>query len=71
MMNDQTRPNRQGSLRLVRCPACEAEVEWRPENTFRPFCSARCKGVDLGAWAREQYRVAAEDNPQVSDDQDD
>ena len=30
-----------------------------PENAFRPFCSERCKTIDLGAWATEQYRVAA------------
>jgi endogenous inhibitor of DNA gyrase (YacG/DUF329 family) len=29
-----------------------------PENVWRPFCSERCKLIDLGAWATEQYRVA-------------
>lgn len=30
---------------------------------YRPFCSERCKQIDLGAWADEQYKVpgAAED----------
>jgi hypothetical protein len=31
-----------------------------PESAFRPFCSERCRMVDLGAWATEQYRVPAE-----------
>ncbi len=31
-----------------------------PESPFRPFCSERCRMVDLGAWATEQYRVGAE-----------
>ena len=45
------------SPRIVLCPHCGAEVEWKDENRFRPFCSERCKMVDLGAWANEQYRV--------------
>jgi endogenous inhibitor of DNA gyrase (YacG/DUF329 family) len=33
-------------------------VLWGTESPFRPFCSERCKMIDLGAWASEQYRVA-------------
>jgi len=42
---------------VVECPTCSAKVEWKPENKFRPFCSERCKNVDLGAWASEEFRV--------------
>lgn len=42
-------------------------VDWVPENRYRPFCSARCKGVDLGAWASDQYRVAATEAPRPED----
>jgi endogenous inhibitor of DNA gyrase (YacG/DUF329 family) len=28
-----------------------------PENRWRPFCSERCRSLDLGAWASESYRV--------------
>lgn len=45
------------SVRTVKCPNCGKAVEWRPENRFRPFCSARCRQIDLGAWASESYRV--------------
>ena len=45
--------------RAVPCPRCGEQVAWSPDNPFRPFCSERCKTVDLGAWATEQYRVAA------------
>jgi len=45
--------------RSVTCPRCGKQVAWVPGNPFRPFCSERCKTVDLGAWATEQYRVAA------------
>jgi endogenous inhibitor of DNA gyrase (YacG/DUF329 family) len=46
--------------RYVSCPRCGAPVAWAPESAFRPFCSERCRMVDLGAWATEQYRVGAE-----------
>ena len=44
----------------VSCPRCGAPVRWAAESRFRPFCSERCKMIDLGAWANEQYRVASE-----------
>lgn len=47
----------------VKCPHCGTAVEWKPENTYRPFCSKRCKLIDLGQWADESYTVAAEDEP--------
>ena len=46
--------------RIVNCPRCKKPVEWTPAAKFRPFCSARCKTNDLGAWANEEYRVAGE-----------
>ena len=46
--------------RVVACPRCAAPVEWKPENRYRPFCSERCKLIDLGAWATEQYRVSGD-----------
>lgn len=53
--------------RVVNCPTCGGSVEWVAENRFRPFCSARCKGMDLGAWATEKYRVAATEEPLPED----
>ena len=41
----------------VPCPTCQKPVPWRQESQFRPFCSKRCKNIDLGAWADEDYRV--------------
>jgi endogenous inhibitor of DNA gyrase (YacG/DUF329 family) len=43
--------------RIVRCPGCGQPARFEPANRWRPFCSARCRGVDLGAWANEDYRV--------------
>lgn len=47
----------------VICPTCNKPVAWLPENLYRPFCSKRCKAIDLGAWAAEEYRVAVELQP--------
>ena len=43
--------------RLVKCPNCSKQVSFTPENQFRPFCSERCKLIDLGQWAEESYRI--------------
>lgn len=51
--------------RTVGCPRCAKPVTWGPESPFRPFCSERCKMIDLGAWASEQYRVPV--NGEVED----
>ncbi|PCE28370.1 DNA gyrase inhibitor YacG [Paraburkholderia acidicola] len=42
---------------VVKCPTCAKDVLWTSENRFRPFCSERCKQIDLGAWAAEKYRI--------------
>lgn len=57
-----------GSQRTVRCPQCGKPAEWGPANRFRPFCSERCKLVDLGAWASESYRVPVTEDPADPDD---
>lgn len=40
----------------VRCPRCRARTPWE-ENPYRPFCSEKCRLVDLGRWAAEEYRI--------------
>jgi endogenous inhibitor of DNA gyrase (YacG/DUF329 family) len=47
--------------RTVACPNCGKPVEWKPESSFRPFCSERCRLIDLGAWVTESYKVPAEE----------
>ncbi|MRI35366.1 DNA gyrase inhibitor YacG [Endozoicomonas sp. OPT23] len=49
----------------VKCPQCEKKVEWKKENKFRPFCSERCKMIDLGAWANEEHSIPG--NPSFDD----
>jgi len=53
---------------VVDCPTCGQKVEWTEINTFRPFCSNRCKQIDLGAWAAEKYAIPAVNLPEDPDD---
>ena len=36
------------------CPLCKKAADINKKNTFRPFCSERCKLIDLGEWANEE-----------------
>lgn len=51
------------SERTVKCPGCGGPSVYGPRNAYRPFCSERCKNVDLGAWASEGFRVPVESSP--------
>ncbi|WP_295006286.1 DNA gyrase inhibitor YacG [uncultured Dechloromonas sp.] len=48
------------AARKVRCPQCGEDALWAPENLWRPFCSERCKQIDLGCWASESYRIESQ-----------
>ena len=60
-MSDSNQPQ-DFAPRQVRCPACAGTSLYSPQNPYRPFCSGRCKGVDLGAWASEEFKLP-EDTP--------
>jgi hypothetical protein len=49
--------------RVVTCPHCGGKSVYAPSNPYRPFCSERCKNLDLGAWASESFRVPDETPP--------
>ena len=51
----------------VKCPTCQTSVIWNEESKYRPFCSQRCRLIDLGEWAQEKYTVAAEEDDSLSD----
>jgi len=55
--------------RTVLCPTCRQATVYDTSNPHRPFCSERCRGMDFGAWASEDYRIGA--RPEASDDGDD
>jgi endogenous inhibitor of DNA gyrase (YacG/DUF329 family) len=58
------------NARIVPCPQCGKPVEWSPESRYRPFCSERCKLIDLGAWASERYRIPGSESPESDDSKD-
>jgi endogenous inhibitor of DNA gyrase (YacG/DUF329 family) len=41
----------------VKCPTCGRVIEWSDAFPFRPFCSERCRLIDLGAWLTEQHAI--------------
>lgn len=41
----------------VKCPTCGKYIEWSEKQRWRPFCSERCRMIDLGSWADENYRI--------------
>ena len=47
-------------MKKTKCPTCGKELIWDPKNPYRPFCSERCKLIDLGEWASESHRIAGE-----------
>lgn len=54
-------------MNTVACPTCGARVEWCAESRWRPFCSERCKLLDLSGWMLEEYRIPAA-GPEAPDD---
>jgi endogenous inhibitor of DNA gyrase (YacG/DUF329 family) len=52
--------------RKIICPRCRRETTWM-ENPYRPFCSERCKLIDLGSWITEGYVIPERRDDQPSD----
>ena len=58
-------------MRVVRCPICRSEVSWE-DNPHRPFCSERCRLLDLGGWIEGGYRIPGKEiEPKDKPDNDD
>jgi endogenous inhibitor of DNA gyrase (YacG/DUF329 family) len=45
------------NISTVKCPTCKKTVAWTTEEIFKPFCSERCKLIDLGDWATEAHKI--------------
>ena len=41
----------------LRCPTCQRPIQWTDQFPHRPFCSDRCRLIDLGAWLTEQNKI--------------
>lgn len=46
---------------VVPCPQCGRLVEWSATSPFRPFCSERCRLIDLGEWFDESHAIPGDD----------
>ena len=55
-------------VRQLRCPICQKAVAPRKENSAFPFCSPRCRAVDLGKWLGEEYRVPEPEGSEPEDE---
>jgi len=54
----------------VSCPTCQRLVEWSEASPYRPFCSERCKLIDLGAWLAEKHVIPGEEITSTTDGDD-
>jgi len=50
-------------VRAINCPTCLRQVVWNNTNPHRPFCSERCKLIDLGDWASGKHTIPGETVP--------
>jgi endogenous inhibitor of DNA gyrase (YacG/DUF329 family) len=55
------------SVKTVPCPRCGRLASFTADNAWRPFCSERCRLIDLGNWAAENYRVPETDAKPTGD----
>lgn len=53
-------------MQKVPCPRCQKMTPWE-NNPFRPFCSERCRLIDLGKWASDEYAIPGEAVSDTSD----
>ena len=53
---------------IVSCPVCGKPVTWTAASTWRPFCSERCRLIDLGEWLNEERRIPSEEVPDTGID---
>jgi endogenous inhibitor of DNA gyrase (YacG/DUF329 family) len=58
------------NLKLA-CPTCKKTVLWNDDFPHRPFCSDRCRLIDLGEWASENHRIAGDNLDINSEEQED
>ncbi len=56
--------------KIFPCPVCRKITRYHADNPCRPFCTERCRMIDLGQWFDEDYRVAGEQAVPVSQDED-
>lgn len=64
-MSERCKPDA-SATRVVNCPTCAGASLYHDSNPYRPFCSQRCRDIDLGSWASEDFRMQAQ--PEIDTD---
>lgn len=54
-------------IQIVECPHCGKPVPWTDASKWRPFCSDRCRLIDLGDWLAEKNAIPTEETPDQGD----
>ena len=44
----------------LRCPTCRRAIQWSDQFPYRPFCSERCRLIDLGGWLSGTHAIAGD-----------
>ena len=55
---------------MTPCPTCKKVTVYRTDNPFRPFCSKRCRLIDLGTWLEEGYSIPAAEDTEMPENSD-
>lgn len=55
---------------MTPCPTCKKVIVYRTDNPFRPFCSKRCRLIDLGTWLEEGYSIPAAGGTEMPENSD-
>lgn len=53
--------------KYLRCPHCGQPSLFSEENPYRPFCTERCKTIDLGDWASDKYAIPIETKDNIAE----
>lgn len=67
----KTDSKQQTSRKVVACPTCGKPVTWTEEAKWRPFCSERCRLIDLGEWLQESHRIPGDKSAAEYEDEND
>lgn len=55
-------------VRTIACPTCGKPVPWTEDSRWRPFCSERCRLIDLGDWIDERHRIGGTEDDDAAPD---
>ena len=60
--------NKEQTAKIVLCPTCSKPLPWDETSPWRPFCSERCRLIDLGEWLEESHRIPGDEPPEIPEE---